>query len=453
MVDVIIIGAGISGLSTAHWLREKGVKIKIIEAASQPGGSVKSILKNSFIFDMGPNSALETTPLVREMAENLDIGSEMIYASEHAKNRYILKQGRLISLPTNPVSFLKTDLFSWPAKLRLLREPLVSAGNLGYEESIADFVRRRLGKEFLDYAIDPFVSGVTAGDPEKLSVKSAFPKLYDLEEKYGSILMGAVKGAKERKKRVEASKQSAQLFNFKGGLQQLTDALASQLNQVSQYQSPVIEIDQQQKNYQVKIADGETLTGRAVLSTIPAFQLSDLINFEGKPEKKHFAAINYPSVLVLYLGYHLKDIGRSLDGFGFLIPSHERKKFLGAIWSSTIFPNRAPKDYASFTLFVGGARKDLKRESIGQNMIQEIVDEFQQIMDIDGQPVLQESKFWSKAIPQYNLDHHLHENVFADIEKYNQGFFISGNYRGGISFGDCIKNSKINADRILTFLG
>ncbi len=452
---VTILGAGISGLATAHWLEKDGFDVSIIEQNSEPGGAMVTRIVDNFLIDFGPNSGLETTPKIRELVDDIGLSDEMIYANEEGNIRYILKNNELLPLPTSPGKFISTKLFSTAAKLRLLKEPFIGKSDDGYNQSIAEFVERRLGKEFLDNAIDPFVSGVFAGDPNKLSVKSAFPKLYRLEEVYGGLIKGMFKGAKERKQRNEDSKQSAKMFSFKNGMQSFPQAIAKNLHGQIHYDSIIenirkndskIEIEIEQKGVKGKI------TSNALISTIPAHRLSKISDSLDKDLAKHLNDIFYPPVLVLFVGYEKQVIGKKLDGFGFLIPSKENKKFLGAIWSSTIFVNRAQSYNAAFTIFVGGARNPEFKISEVEGRIEEVLKEFHSIMKITDQPILLRWKLWNKSIPQYNIGYIEHENYFDRFEKENPGIFLGGNYRGGISVGDCIKSSYTNFEKIKDYL-
>lgn len=452
---ITILGAGISGLATAHWLEKEGFEVTILEQNDIPGGAMDTKFKDGFLVDFGPNSGLETTPKIKEIVTDVGLSDEMIYANEEGNIRYILKNNELIALPTTPVKFLKTKLFSTSAKIRLMKEPFIGKSEDGYYQSIAEFVERRLGKEFLDNAIDPFVSGVFAGDPKNLSVKSAFPKLYRLEEVYGGLIKGMIKGAKERKQRNEESKQSAKMFSFKNGIQSFPKAIANKMNGNIFYNCSILNIVKENSKINVEIdIKGKTgiITSDVLLSTIPSYRLSKLIDSLDSNLSKHLNEIYYPPVLVLYLGYEKEAINRKLDGFGFLIPSKENKDFLGAIWSSTIFENRAPKDKASFTLFIGGAREPNFSSSDVEERIKNVIREFHNIIGISSPPILKEKRFWPKAIPQYNLGYIEHENYFEKFEKENPGIFLSGNYRGGISVGDCIKSSYINYEKIKNYL-
>jgi len=448
---IVIIGAGISGLTTAYLLSKNGFDVRIIERKSEVGGSIESVNENGFLFDRGPNSALETTHLINQLVEELNLKDELLYANKEANKRYILRSNKLHALPMSPPAFIKTELFSAKAKLRLLAEPFIGRSNDGYYQSLAEFVKRRLGQEFLDYAINPFVAGVYAGRPEELSVKSAFPKLYALEEKYGGLIVGTVRSIRERKKRAEKSKQSAKMLSFKSGMIALPKAIAKFLGDKVILSAEVTSIDKTNEGYIVSYKHNgidEAIACDAVLSTVPAYVALELFIKFNKNFKTHAEAIYYPPVLVYFLAYNKKDVKQPLDGFGFLIPEKEKKSFLGALWSSVIFPYRAKDDYATFTLFIGGSRNPEFVKEEREILLSRVRKEFEEIMQITGQPVYSSTRFWEKAIPQYNIGYIEHERFFDEFEKQNPGLFISGNFRGGISVGDCIKNADLVRDKI-----
>jgi oxygen-dependent protoporphyrinogen oxidase len=456
--SITILGAGISGLTTAYWLQQEGVSVRLLEARTEPGGSMQSVRKDGFLIDYGPNSGLDTTPLISQLVEELGLQDQLIYANPEAKKRYILKNGRLLPLPTSPFAFLGTSLFSASAKFRLLKEPFIGRTDAERDVSIAEFVRHRLGDEFLQNAIDPFISGIYAGDPEKLSVKSALPRLYALEEKYGGLIRGAIAGARGRKKSPEKSKQEAQQFSFKEGMQTLPNALAKRMENAVEYGCRVEQISSRQGKYHIstKKEDGTTeiLESDLLLSTIPAYRLSAAMRDMDMPLAEHLDALYYPPVMVLYLVFKRQAIRQSLDGFGFLIPGQERRSFLGAIWSSVIFSERTDGEHAAFTLFVGGSRNPGLLEQDLEARKEAVIREFCEIMMIaePDKPVLVDSKVWPKAIPQYNIGYQAHEAYFQQFEAAHPGFFLGGNFRGGISVSDCIKNSGVQSARILDFV-
>lgn len=448
---IIVIGAGISGLTTAYLLSKKGFDVTVIEKNNSVGGSIESVTEKGFLFDRGPNSALETTPVIGQLINELNLESELIYASKQANKRYILRDNKLHSLPMSPPGLIKTKLFSTKAKFRLMAEPFIGKSNDGYYQSLAEFVKRRLGQEFLDYAINPFVAGVYAGRPEDLSVKSAFPKLYALEEKYGGLIVGTVRSIRERKKRAEVAKQSAKMLSFKSGMMALPKAIEKYFGSSILLSSEVISVDKTENGFSVSYQQNGTtnkIDCDAVLSTIPSYIASGLFSKYDKDFKTHADAIYYPPVLVYYLVYDRKSIKQDLDGFGFLIPAKENKSFLGALWSSVIFNHRTDENSAAFTLFIGGSRNpDFVKEDRTE-LLTKVKKEFEALMGITAEPVYSSERFWEKAIPQYNLGYVEHERFFDEFEKRNPGLFISGNFRGGISVGDCIKNADLVCDKI-----
>ncbi len=448
---IVVIGAGISGLTTAYLLHKKEIDVVVLEKNEVVGGSIESTSENGFLFDRGPNSALETTPVISYLVDELNLKEEFLYANKKGNKRYILRDNKLHALPMSPPAFFKTKLFSTKAKLRLFAEPFIGSSEDGYYQSIAEFVTSRLGKEFLDYAINPFVAGVYAGKPEELSVKSAFPKLYALEEKYGGLIIGTIKSIRERKRRAEVSKQSAKMISFKKGMQTLPLAITDALGQKVITSAEVKSIEKEETGYKVIFdlkGSLKSIKCDAVLSTIPSYAADYLFSKFDGGIKKHFNAIYYPPVLVYYLVYNRENIKQELDGFGFLIPSKEKKSFLGAIWSSVIFPGRADEDKAAFTLFIGGARNPEFVNENREELLKKVRKEFEELMKINSDPVYSAERFWEKAIPQYNLGYIEHENYFDEFEKKNPGLFLSGNYRGGISVGDCIKNAEIVTNKI-----
>lgn len=452
---VVVIGAGISGLTSAYLLSKKGFNIRILEKKSEVGGSIESLTEKGFLFDRGPNSALETTPVISQLVEELNLKGELLYANKAANKRYILRNNELHALPMSPPALVKTKLFSAKAKFRLLAEPFIGKSNDGYYQSLAEFVRRRLGQEFLDYAINPFVAGVYAGRPEDLSVKSAFPKLYALEEKYGGLIIGTIRSIRERKKRAEKSKQSAKMLSFKSGMIALPKAIANYFGDKLILSAEVVSVDKTADGYIVSYRHkemDEAIVCDAVLSTVPSYVAGDLFSKFDTGFKTHCDSIYYPPVLVYFLAYNKKDIKQPLDGFGFLIPEKEKKSFLGALWSSVIFPFRADDNFATFTLFIGGSRNpDFVKEDRNK-LLDRVRNEFEELMKINGKPVYSSHRFWEKAIPQYNIGYIEHERFFDEFEKQNPGLFISGNFRGGISVGDCIKNAELVAEKILNNL-
>jgi protoporphyrinogen/coproporphyrinogen III oxidase len=452
--DVIVVGEGITGLVIAYGLKKRGINTTVLAKEGEVGGSMKSVHEQGFLYETGANTALETTSLFKELTSDLKLGSEFIYANPEGKNRYILRNSILRSMPLGPGSFFFTRLFSPAAKFRVMKEPFI--GRAEKEESVSEFVERRLGREFLDYAIDPFVAGVFAGKAEHLSVRAAFPKLYALEEKYGGLVKGMIKGAQERKQRAEKAKDRAETFSFISGMQTLPRAIGNSLGKAVLRNARVTGIrtltpvqhepfdEPGARHYLVEyLRNGkeEKIEANVVVFAIPAYDAAPIIKSLSVETAIVLSSLYYPPVISIFVGAKREDIGHKLDGFGFLVPSKEKRKILGCLWTSCLFSNRAPAGMAALNAFVGGARQPELTGLNDEHIIQITLDELKSTMQFSGKPVYLNITRWPKSIPQYELGHQQKMDALAQFEQSNQGILLAGNYRGGIAVGDCVKNA------------
>ncbi len=445
MKKVAIIGAGITGLSAAFELQENGIDCALFEASGRVGGCISSIRKDGYLVECGPNSILETHPDVGDLIVRLGIEGNKVPASVAAKNRYIVRNGQPVALPTSPPAFFRSKAFSANAKLRFLKETFIRSKGTE-QESLADFVRRRLGSEILDYAINPFVSGVYAGNPEKLSTAHAFPKLYALEQNYGSLIKGAVKGAKERKKRAEKNVHEARMYTFDDGMEVLPLRLAEKLGYRVNLNTPVESIQMMDEG--VWMVNREEFSD--VLLAIPAHQMPEL----NTPfDLDLFAEIEYPAVASVSLGFDLNSIMHSLDGFGMLIPEVEKKFSLGALFPSSIFPERAPGGTALLTVFVGGARAPERALMNKSEMLANVLGDLRDLLGINAEPDFVHTTVWPKAIPQYTVGYERFKKQMTEIEAHYPGIHFAGHYRDGISVSNSLLSGLRIADKISTQRG
>jgi oxygen-dependent protoporphyrinogen oxidase len=439
--NIAIVGAGISGLCIAYWLQKEGYNVTIFEQSDHIGGSIVTERPDGYVVDLGPNSALETSAVLRELVEELGLADQRVYGNAESNKRYILKSGALMQVPMSAGGFVKTRLFSPGAKLRLLREPFLKPTPME-DPSLAEFVRHRLGQEFLDYAINPFVAGVYAGDPETLSASAGFPKLYALEQKYGSLIRGAIGGARERKKRNEVAKDRARLFSFREGMDLLPKTLAGKIGKENMILNTRISgFEKSTGGIELTTIDtdnvGETRSFDRVVFAVPAQALASILKAHAPDAAEKISNVYYPPVAVVFSAYRTEDVGRTLDGFGFLVPQKERRQILGSIWSSTIFPNRAPGGLAAFTTFIGGTRQPELAQLGAPDILDLAHHELADIMGISGEPVFTKVRIWPRAIPQYTVGYRHIQALYDDLEQ-QMGIYIAGNIRKGISVGDSV---------------
>ena len=452
MKPAAIIGGGITGLTAAFRLKQLGVPVTLYEGSHRVGGVIQSLRKHGFLAECGPNTVLETSPKISSLIADLGLAGRKLYSDPAAGKRYLVRDGRLVLLPDSIPAFLGTRLFSPAAKLGLLLEPFIPPAPADREESVEQFVLRRLGREFLNYAINPLVGGVYAGDPAKLSVKHAFPKLHALEQKYRSLILGQFLGARERKRRAEVSKQNAGKVSFDEGLQVLTDEMRVQLGPAVRLKTPVRSLRQTSNGWQVLTETGgekESEKYGAVLFAGTAHRLAQLdIIADDAPDLRSMSEVYYPPVASVVLGFRREQVRHPLDGFGVLIPQVEGFNILGTIFSSSLFPNRAPAGYVLLTCYLGGARNPELASLEPATQSEMVRLDLHKLLGVTGQPVFEHQFAFPKAIPQYEVGYGRFKNLMNDTELKCPGLFLAGHYRDGISLADSIVSGHDAATRI-----
>ena len=447
MKSVAIIGAGITGLTTAFRLQRENIPVTVYEAAPRVGGPIRTLRRDGYLAECGPNSILETSPLVSNLVKDVGLESRRFYCNPAAKRRYIVRNGKPIAAPDSPSNFFSTRLFSAAAKLRLFREPFVKRGSAG-EEALADFVRRRLGQEFLDYAINPFVGGIYAGDPELLSVQQAFPKLHHVEQQYGSLILGQFLGARERKRRGEVSKQTAPMFSFDTGLETLPLAIAGKLGNSIRLGEAVDLLRETDEGWEITTARG-TEAHSAVLLAIGAHPLARIrVEANCFPSLAPLAKVVYPPVASVTLGFRRLDVPEPLDGFGVLVPQAEGLNILGTLFTSSLFPNRAPDRHVTLTSYIGGARAPHLARKTPQEIVDLVLSDLRKLLGVNGSPTFEHCFIFPEAIPQYNVGYGRFKQLMAEAEAAAPGLFIAGQARCGISLSDSILSGHKAAERI-----
>ncbi|WP_022834424.1 protoporphyrinogen oxidase [Salisaeta longa] len=449
MARIGIIGAGIAGLTAAYQLQQQGHMVRVWEARGVAGGAIRSErTSDGFLVEHGPNSLRATTPIVPRLLEDLGLERARLSAAPAATKRFIVRDGTLRPLPLSPPALLTTSLLSTRAKLRLLREPFVAAGAPTADETVASFVRRRLGPEVLAYAVDPFVAGIFAGDPHRLSLKHAFGRLYEMERTHGSLLRAALHSARTGATDDASTATDRRIFSLRDGLQMLPHALADALGEAIRYEAPVTALRQMPDGTWTVATETDATQVNALISTVPLHALGS-IDWAPAVDTSPLQRVPYPPVRVVALGFRRADVAHPLDGFGMLVPSAEDQfQILGTLVSSTLFPGRAPAGHVLLTTFVGGMRHPTLGAASDAAVRKVVLNDLQALLGVQGAPVFERFIAWPRAIPQYTLNHGAAVRTLEQLEDVHPGLFFAGNYRDGISVGDAMASGEDAARRV-----
>ncbi len=448
--EVVIVGAGLTGLTMGLYLKKAGINFLIIDKSAKTGGVIQTIREKGFVYETGPNTGVVSCPEMTELFEELAGKCELEVADPSAKRRLIWKNQAWHALPSGLMSAIGTPLFTWGDKFRILGEPFRAKGT-DPNETLAELVKRRMGKSYLDYAIDPFISGIYAGDPTKLVTKYAMPKLYNLEQEYGSFIKGAMKKAKLPKTDRD-KKATKEVFSAKGGLKHLIDALTESIGPENILLSAETMVKPIANGFQLQVTTPEqliTLETPHLVTTCGGYALPALLPFLNEEEVAPFNDLKYAAVTQVLLGFN-KWKGISLKAFGGLVPGKENKNILGVLFTSSFFEGRAPQGGALLSVFMGGT----KRPDIAQ------MDNFEIEMLLNKElPRMMSSRSFSpdmirihrypKAIPQYTESSGKRFEMIEQIQQKYSGLILAGNIRDGIGMADRVKQGRSIAEELI----
>ena len=446
MKHVIIIGGGIGGLTAAYYLKKAGFDVTVLERNSYVGGAIKTVLKRErYLLELGPNTFLSSSDSITNLSQELHLDHQFAFNKQAGKKRYLYTKKGLQVLPTGPKQFLKSPILSIRGRMRVLLEPLIRSKSTG-SESLASFVARRAGKELLEAMVDPFVSGVYAGDPYQLEIKSIFPKLVEVEREYGSIFKGM--------KQLKGNLGGHDLLSYYWGMQTLPSRLQDVLQHAVQTDTSVESIEQ--------LGDGKwkihldthdrTFEADAVVIATPASEAARLLMSHAPKATPHLMSIPYVSLGVAHTVYRRNDIPTPVDGFGFLIPRREKVRMLGALWSSSLFPNRAPQGEVLLTNYIGGATDPHAIDLDDHELSMHVRSGLEQTMGIRAEPRFSHITRINQAIPQYTVGHADRLAVIGQIISRLDGIFLTGSYLNGISVANTIEHAHNVARSVRKFL-
>jgi oxygen-dependent protoporphyrinogen oxidase len=434
MPRTVVVGGGLAGLAAALARSRGGIETLLLEAASEPGGVVRSVRRDGYLLELGPNT-VRPTPELLALIQDLGLTSEALF-SDPRLPRYVDFEGRLLPLPTSPAALLTTHLLSLSGKLRLAGEPL-RRGAVPERESVRDFFARRLGPEVADRMVTPFVSGIFAGDAARLSAEDAFPAPVRWERESGSLLVGALREARSERPRGNSVRG---LLSFRDGLGALPRAAARALADGFRKGASVDTVEPAGRRWRVAVGSGQFEADELVLA-VPAPAAARLVRRFAPEAADALDAIPHSPLAVLHVAWPDTALPRPLRGFGHLVVPDASRRILGGVWSSSLFPGRAPAGHALLTVFLGGAR-DPEAPSLADGVLVDLATrDLERQGLVRGQPVFAMATRYERAIPQYTHGHAARIAAVSRAEAAWPGLRFLGNYRGGISVGDVVRNA------------
>ena len=445
----LVIGAGISGLVCAHALQKSGIGVQVLESSRAPGGVIQSIRRDGFLVELGPQSFLATPPILA-LCEELGIAQQLLKAPANAP-RYVLTGGELREVPLSPPAFFTSRLFTLKTKFSVLRDAIGRSSPAGDDETVAKFVRRKFSPELLEKLVGPFVSGIYAGDPEHLSLRAAFPQLYEAEKTQGSV----IRGLRSATKKSPQKSERPALQTFQQGNETLIAALAAKLGTNLRCGVKVMEIqpvdDGGRQRFEVSVVeDGQEkiLQAGAIILATPALTSAALLENIDSNFTAPLTEIDYAPIAVVSLGYQTSSVQHSLQGFGFLVPRSSGLQTLGSVWNSSIFPGRAPNGCVLLTSFVGGVTNPQACSGTAQDLAALVHREIAPLLKICQQPIFSNVERYARAIPQYNVGHNQRMAALEQLRISHPNLWLAGNYISGPSWGACVERSLAVAEEV-----
>jgi len=445
-VPALVVGGGISGLVCAYALHKAGIDAQLAEASPRPGGVINSVTRDGYLLELGPQS-FSSTPALRELCVDLGISDQLLQASPNAP-RYVLIDGRLRPVPLSPPAFFIGSLINGSTKWALMRDILGRSVPPDGDESVAAFVRRKFSPQLLDRLVGPFVSGIYAGDPERLSVRSAFPQLYEAEKTAGSIVRGMLRLARSK----NGPREHPSLQTFREGNETLVRALANKLGSALLTETRVADFScQTDGSFDIRLesrSGTESISTNSLILATPTDVTGKLLSRLDSSFEPPLTSIEYAAVAVVSLGYRKQDVGHSLTGFGFLVPRSAGLRVLGSVWNSSLFPGRAPEGHALLTSFVGGANDPAATKLKPEELAALVHREISTVLSLKSDPVFSNVMIWPRALPQYNLGHGDRLAAISKLCSRLPALSLTGNYLSGPAIGSCVDQAFAIAEEV-----
>ncbi len=459
---IVVIGGGITGLSAAHRLielqKEKNLDIEVllIEKSKKLGGPITTIKKGGFLIELGPDMFFTKKPWALELSKRLGLENELIETNESKRGTYVLWQKKLVPVPegflmlapSKIIPFLKTPLFSWAGKLRIMLDLFISKKG-STDESLASFVRRRFGNEALQRVAQPMIGGIYTADPEKLSLKATMPQFIEMEQKYGSVIKGMLHNNNEN--RQDSGARYSQFLSFKNGMGTLINALKQSLEGCISLNEAVTQISRNEESWEIQ-TERRTIEASGVIVTTPSYHTASLTQNFDTELASELTSIEYASSSVVIFAYKTKEISHELNGFGFVVPDVEKSDLIACSFSSIKFDGRAPEDHILIRAFLGGALNPEILNLDDNQIIDRAKNELEKILGIKGNPKFTLIQRYPDAMPQYHLGHlDKVANIQNRLLEY-KGLEIAGNAYSGVGIPECVYSGEQAAENILKVL-
>lgn len=443
-VQALVVGGGISGLVCAYALQQAAIEVLLVEGSARPGGVINSVSRDGYLLELGPQSFSATSQLRRLCAE-LGLADQLLQAPAKAP-RYVLVGDKLEAVPLSAPAFFTSSLIDGSTKWALLRDIFGKSVPPEGDESVAAFVRRKFSEPLLDRLVGPFVSGVYAGNPEKLSLRSAFPRLHEAEKARGSIVRGMLRTQSKK-----GPRERPTLNTFRAGNETLVHALGDRLASTILLQTRAANVYRQNDGWYHVSLEGsinDSVSAKSVVFATPTEVTGKLLGQLEPSFGPPLASVEYAAVAVVSLAYAQKDVSHSLDGFGFLVPRSAGLRILGTVWNSSLFPGRAPDGYALLTTFVGGAT-DVAATRLNHDDLSTMVHrEIAPLLSMQSNPTFSSVTIWPRALPQYNLGHGDRLAAIGKNLSRFPGLFLTGNYLRGPAIGACVEQALAVAEQV-----
>lgn len=458
---VAIIGGGITGLAAAWYLQKAGVSYTVLEASARWGGKIQTDrvhidgTETPFIVEGGPDSFIAQKPWAAQLARDMGMGDELLGTNDDKRKIYVLNKGKLTSLPdglllivpTRFMPFALSPLISIPGKLRMAMEMFIPAKQDDEDETLAAFMRRRLGSEALDKLGEPLMSGIYNTDPEDQSLLATFPRFRKLEQEYGSITKGMLASRRKAPKKPANGKKTSLFLSMRDGMAALVDGLVQRLDGDLRLETPVNAITRDNSGYNLDLGDGDTLNATHLLMATPAAVTARLLGDMLPQTTALLDQLDYVSTGTLSLAYRADDLRDVPESFGVVIPRSEKRNINAVTYSSTKFDYRAPPGYALVRVFFGGKRSPQTLNMTDDEIVRTAREELRDIYGVDAEPVFTRLYRWQEATPQYGLGHlkridELEAVLPTDIR-------MAGSAFRGIGIPDCVHQAQMAVDALL----